>query len=101
MQKPPAKVTRTTEKDVVSDVDSTDELFQKPAGPLSILTTTLWKKESMVMRKLESTLLSNIERWVVGTDLLERRRQLSSSFLLPEPLVPRPPPSPWLNTWWK
>ena len=69
-------------------------------GPLSILTTNLLRRESMTMRGLENVLLSNVERWIVGSDILASRRQLLKSFLLPESTKPSSPSSPWLNTWW-
>jgi phosphatidylglycerophosphatase GEP4 len=37
-----------------------------PAGPLGVWTTGLWKKEALVMRYLEASLVKAVERWSTG-----------------------------------
>ncbi|PPQ71829.1 hypothetical protein CVT24_006954, partial [Panaeolus cyanescens] len=34
-----------------------------PAGPLSVWTTGVWKKESMIMRRMERGLVDAVEKW--------------------------------------
>ncbi|KAH9915908.1 mitochondrial PGP phosphatase-domain-containing protein [Fomitopsis serialis] len=35
-------------------------------GPLAILTTTVWERDSPILRRLEMQLLRGVERWVLG-----------------------------------
>ncbi|KAH6914035.1 mitochondrial PGP phosphatase-domain-containing protein [Coprinopsis sp. MPI-PUGE-AT-0042] len=38
----------------------------EPAGPLGVWTTGLWKKEALVMRYLEASLVKAVDRWSTG-----------------------------------
>ena len=49
----------STEKNSIGD--TTEALF--PPGPLSVWTTGVWKRESMVMRWLEHGLVKLVQRW--------------------------------------
>ncbi|OCH91083.1 hypothetical protein OBBRIDRAFT_729485 [Obba rivulosa] len=55
---------------------SLDKEVSRPAGPLAVLTTGLWKHDAPVLRALERGLLRGVQRWVVrdmlGTEELRR-----------------------------
>lgn len=43
---------------------SVDEMYpERPAGPLSVWTTGIWERESMVIRWIEKSLVYIVNRW--------------------------------------
>ncbi|KAF8161356.1 mitochondrial PGP phosphatase-domain-containing protein [Crassisporium funariophilum] len=54
--------TLTTEKETI-DESQGKQMGPRPLGPLSVWTTGVWKRESMLMRWLEFRLVKAVERW--------------------------------------
>ncbi len=70
---------------------SGDELYPtSPAGPLSVWTTGVWERESMVMRWIEKSLVNIVDRW--STSL--HGESLDTAVFLKE--VPSSPKQPGL-----
>ncbi|EAU91238.1 hypothetical protein CC1G_06873 [Coprinopsis cinerea okayama7 len=60
------------------------------SGPLAIWTTGVWKKESMVMRYLEESLVKAVDKWSKG-ERLDTSRFIKE---MPKPEV-KPAKTPW------
>ncbi|TFK21985.1 hypothetical protein FA15DRAFT_681888 [Coprinopsis marcescibilis] len=66
---------------------------QSPDGPLAIWTTGVWKKEAMVMRYLEQSLVKAVTRWSTG-EPFDGARFLK---VIPAPEIKKP--AKWLPGW--
>jgi phosphatidylglycerophosphatase GEP4 len=67
-----------------SDGDYKKSGFTEPSwtrnGPLSVLTTGVWQRESMLMRAAEAALVQAVRRWVVNIHETRLLREAESKF---------------------
>lgn len=82
-----SKIAESTE----TSSNARPENTPKRAGPLSIWTTGVWERESMVFRFLEQKLLDGVKRWVVENNGVAVRGDVSR--FVKELPPPPPPPS--------
>ncbi|EMD33173.1 hypothetical protein CERSUDRAFT_108356 [Gelatoporia subvermispora B] len=57
-----------SEKSPIGDLSSSDEKVSevtKPAGPLAVWTTGMWRRDATVLRWIEQGLLHGVQRWVI------------------------------------
>ncbi|KAI0310855.1 mitochondrial PGP phosphatase-domain-containing protein [Amylostereum chailletii] len=66
-------------------------------GPLSVWMTGVWKKESMLMRRVERALVDVVERFVPIVQ--ERRFATEERFVKPPPVVEEPRKEPGRSVW--
>lgn len=82
--------------------DSQDSVCSRPTGPLSILTTGLWKRENIVLRKMELAAVRGVDRWFTSPQEIVRRQESMRQFIR-TPLAKQSPDedrNKSLTAWW-
>ena len=76
----------------------TSRTSTRVVGPLSVWTTGVWQRESMLMRAIEAGVMRGVERWIVGPDAAAQ--ELARRFVRELPVLPPAPKRGMLAKLW-